>query len=195
MSTKLCQLQQLICFLSGPTVLWNLIWIVFEWNFKNIKNDRHIFIMMSWLFWPPKMNKKNMWRNANQDKVGLAYCKYRWEASDNCEMSRTAGIFQCPTWISAEEIFISWLTLLAFTRYLNTVGSLKDWTNRSVWSKTTLITGGVGGERVNPPSWKTGKFFLRSLTLSEPIYRNFQSNEAKWRNFKLKDYTIPLFME
>ena len=174
MSTKLCQLQQLICFLSGPTVLWNLIWIVFEWNFKNIKNDRHIFIMMSWLFWPPKMNKKNMWRNANQDKVGLAYCKYRWEASDNCEMSRTAGIFQCPTWISAEEIFISWLTLLAFTRYLNTVGSLKDWTNRSVWSKTTLITGGVGGAGADTPTCKTSTPLLRSLALSSvPIYRNF----------------------
>ena len=58
-----------------------------------------------------------------------------------------------------------------------------------------LITGGVGGTWVNSPSCKMATFFSRSLALSLLIYRNFQSNEAKWRNFKLKDYTIPLFME
>ena len=35
---------------------------------------------------------------------------------------------------------------------------LKDWTNLSVWGKTTLITGGVGGAEVDPPSWKIGGF-------------------------------------
>ena len=125
---------------GGKLLLWwstvfLLIYIIF------------CFVYHMWLFGHPSWTKKKLvWRNANQDKMGLAYCKYGWEVSDNCEMSRTAGIFQCPTWISAEEIFISWLTLLAFTHYLNTVGSLKDWTNRSVWSKTTLITGGVGGK-------------------------------------------------
>ena len=55
----------------------------------------------------------------------------------------------------------------------------------SVWSKTTLITGSVGGTGVDPPSCKTSTFFLRSLALSVPIYRNFQSNGGKWPRFKL----------
>ena len=40
-----------------------------------------------------------------------------------------------------------------------TARELKDWTNRSVWSKTNLISGGVGGAGVDPPSWKMGTFF------------------------------------
>ena len=55
----------------------------------------------------------------------------------------------------------------------------------SVWSKTTLITGGVGGTGVNPPSCKMGTFFLGSLALNVPIYRNFQSNGANLWSFKL----------
>ena len=34
----------------------------------------------------------------------------------------------------------------------HTVGLLKDSTNRYVSNKTTLITGGVGGAGVDPPS-------------------------------------------
>ena len=49
-------------------------------------------------------------------------------------------------------------------------------TNHSVWSKITLITSSVGEAGVDPPSCKTGTFFLRSLALNVPIYRNFQSN-------------------
>ena len=45
-----------------------------------------------------------------------------------------------------------------------------------LWSKTTLITGGVGRTVVSPPSWKIDTFFLMSLALSLPIYRHFQSN-------------------
>ena len=47
-----------------------------------------------------------------------------------------------------------------FRNILHKVGSLKDWRNRSVWSKTTLISGGVGGAGVDPPSWKTNVFFV-----------------------------------
>ena len=53
------------------------------------------------------------------------------------------------------------------------------------WSKTTLNTGCVSGTWVDPTSCKMGSFFLRSLALSVPIYRNFQSNGAKWRSLKL----------
>ena len=52
-------------------------------------------------------------------------------------------------------------------------------------SKTTLITRGVGGANVDPPSWKMNTFFLGSLTLSVSFYGNFQSNGANWRSFKL----------
>ena len=45
----------------------------------------------------------------------------------------------------------------------------KNYTICSVWSKTTLITGDMGGAGVDPPSCKTGTFFLRSLALSVPI--------------------------
>ena len=75
------------------------------------------------------------------------------------------------------------------------MGELKDLTNRSVWSKTTLIPCSVGGAGVDPPCCNTGQFFIRSLALNVPIYRNFQSNGAKWQSLKLwtKNYTIPYF--
>ena len=69
--------------------------------------------------------------------------------------------------------------------YLHTVEELKDWTKRSIWSKTTLITRGVGGAGVDPPSWKMDTFFLGSLALSVSIYRNLQSNRANWPSLKL----------
>ena len=62
------------------------------------------------------------------------------------------------------------------TAKIHTVEELKDWTKRSVWSKTTLITSGVGVAGVDPPSCKMDTFFLVSLALSLPIYRHFQSN-------------------
>ena len=55
----------------------------------------------------------------------------------------------------------------------------------SVWNKTGLIAGCVGGSWANPPFCKMNTFFLRSLALSVPICGNFQSNGAKWRSLKL----------
>ena len=55
-----------------------------------------------------------------------------------------------------------------------TVGELKDWTKRNLWSKTTLNTGGMGGAGVDPPTCKMGTFFLMSLTLTVPSLNNFQ---------------------
>ena len=67
---------------------------------------------------------------------------------------------------------------------LCTVGEKKDSTKRYLWSKTILTTGSVGGPGVDPPPRKMNTFFLRSLALSVPIYRHFQSNGANWRGFK-----------
>ena len=72
----------------------------------------------------------------------------------------------------------------------HTVGEKKDSTKRYLWSKTTLITVGVGWAWVDPPSWKTDIFFLRSLALSVPISRNFQSNGGKfYPKFETSLYT------
>ena len=78
------------------------------------------------------------------------------------------------------------LKMSIVTRLLHyAVGELKDWTKRNLWSKTTLVTSSVCGAWVAPPFWKIVIFFLRSLVLSMPIYRNFQSNRSKWRSLKL----------
>ena len=45
-------------------------------------------------------------------------------------------------------------------RKKHTVGELKDWTKRHLWSKTTLISSSVSGGRVNPPFCKMVAFFL-----------------------------------
>ena len=44
--------------------------------------------------------------------------------------------------------------------FTHTVGEKKDSTKRYLWSKTTLITGNVGGACVDSPSSKTDTFFL-----------------------------------
>ena len=60
-------------------------------------------------------------------------------------------------------------------------------------STTTLITSCVVGTGVNPPYCKMDRFFLRSLALSIPIYRNFQSNGVKWRSIKLRIKKVMLY--
>ena len=54
------------------------------------------------------------------------------------------------------------------------------------WSKTTLIASSEVGAELDPLPCKTDKVFLRSLTLSVPIKRNFQSNGGKWTRLKLR---------
>ena len=73
-----------------------------------------------------------------------------------------------------------WLTFLTLTCKEYTLKEIKDYTIRSpcLWSKTTLIPGDVGGTGVDPPTCKTGTFYLRSLALCVLIFRNFQSNGA-----------------
>ena len=66
------------------------------------------------------------------------------------------------------------------------------------WSKTTLIASSVSGAGVNPPFSKMSTFFLRSLALSVPIRRNFQSNEVKWKSLKPWTnffYIIPYYIK
>ena len=69
-----------------------------------------------------------------------------------------------------------------------TVGELNDLTNRSIWSKTTLYllqAVWVGQGWILPLEKQVCTFFLRSLALRVPIYKNFQSNGAKWRSQNL----------
>ena len=48
------------------------------------------------------------------------------------------------------------------------------WPHGSVWGKTTLNTGSVGGAGVDPQTGKMGLSFLMSLALRIPILNNFQ---------------------
>ena len=57
----------------------------------------------------------------------------------------------------------------------------------SLCYKTTLITGGVGGTGVGPPTFKLGTFLLWPLALSLPIYSNFQVNGAYGETLKPPD--------
>ena len=94
--------------------------------------------------------------------------------------------FQQPQTVDeAEEANIEELQLEFLRLQLGTVGFQKSLRIASVRSKTTLITGCVCGKWVDPPFCKMDTFFLRSLALSVPICRNFQSNGAKWRSLKL----------
>ena len=69
---------------------------------------------------------------------------------------------------------------------LITVSGHKSWSAAIVWSKTTLITGDVGGEGVDPPKCKMGGTFLQNpLALSVPIISNFQLNGASAESLKL----------
>ena len=88
---------------------------------------------------------------------------------------------------SETTIFNLWLEpyYIPFRKSIHTVGELKDWTKCNLWSKTTLIASSVSGVGVNTPFCKMSTFFHRSLALSVPIYRNFQSNGGKWRSHKL----------
>ena len=61
----------------------------------------------------------------------------------------------------------------------------------TVWSKTDLNTGGVGGTGVDPQTWKMGISFLMSLVLRMPIFNNFQWNGALGETLKQK---LPLFI-
>ena len=54
----------------------------------------------------------------------------------------------------------------------------------SVLSKTTLHTGSVGGAGASQSACKMGTFFIRFLTLTAPILKNFQSNGASWQTLK-----------
>ena len=69
--------------------------------------------------------------------------------------------------------------LISTIHYIPTVVEICLHTKASVWSKTSLNTGGVGGAETDPFTCKMGTFFLRSLTLIEPIFNNFQINGAK----------------
>ena len=62
-------------------------------------------------------------------------------------------------------------------------------TKASVWSKTSLNTGGVGRAVAAPPTSKSGKFLSWPLALSKPIYSNFQINGASEETF-LENYNF-----
>ena len=86
-----------------------------------------------------------------------------------------------------KSILVNNLNLVSVRIPLLDIYTVKDENLCSIacfWSKTTLIPSSVSGAGVNPPFSKVSTFFLRSLALSVPIRRNFQSNGVKWQSFK-----------
>ena len=79
-----------------------------------------------------------------------------------------------------------------------TVSGHKSLSTASVWSKTTLIIGGVGGAGIDSPSWKTFKFFLMPLALSVPIFnkKSYQTRAMEtfkiWPNFECFHSSCPM---
>ena len=53
---------------------------------------------------------------------------------------------------------------------LHTVLDKSPCTIQSVWSQTTLSTGGMGGSGADPPSCKVGTFCPKTMALSVPIF-------------------------
>ena len=54
----------------------------------------------------------------------------------------------------------------------------KDSTKCYFWTKNTLIRGGVGETVIDPPTWKTDIFFLRSLAALYYITKSFSKFET-----------------
>ena len=86
-----------------------------------------------------------------------------------------------------------------FLIYLCTLRTKILSANVSIWTMEQnylnySFTGNVGGEVAGQPTYKMGTFFIKSLTLTETIFKNFQSNGAstfcyyKSGNFCLRVY-------
>ena len=74
--------------------------------------------------------------------------------------------------------FVNSVSQLLSGMLYTTVGFHKSLRGPSVWSKTTLIKGHVGGAGACPPTCKMGTFFHIPLALTMPINNNFQLNGA-----------------
>ena len=93
--------------------------------------------------------------------VGL---KKLFQNSDHSNFKTLNGLITLLSYFSTHLNFHTFWDSIWYT-----VGELKDWTKRNLWSKTTLNTGGMGGARVDPPTCKMGTFFLMSQTLTELV--------------------------
>ena len=103
--------------------------------------------------------------------------KQAWKSFSNCDLAKIC-------WYIAHLLLI----------YCTYSWGIKGFdTPKDHSSKTTLITSCVVWTGVNPPYCKMDRFFLRSLALSIPIYRNFQSNGVKWRSIKLRMKKVMLY--
>ena len=66
-----------------------------------------------------------------------------------------------------------------------TVGCKSVGSHASVWGKTNLIAGSVGGAGTGPPTCEMGTFFHIPLALTMPTSNNFQLNGALGETPKL----------
>ena len=80
----------------------------------------------------------------------------------------------------SEKVFIiSFNFAKAYLLILHSFVEISLHMKASVWSKTNLKSGGVGGAGADPPTYEMRIFFHMSLKLTEPSFNNFQLNGAK----------------
>ena len=90
-------------------------------------------------------------------------------------------VLRVEVWLAIlAALIVTALMLWFLDRYTFTVEGKKIEQNALLWSKTILITGSVGKPGVDQPHRKINAFFVRSMALSVPIYRHFQSNGDNW---------------
>ena len=86
----------------------------------------------------------------------------------------------------------SWISSAFYSNwYVHTLRLKSLWPLGSVWGKTTLNTGSVGGAVVDPQTWKMRSSFLMSLIGT--LYTNLQHFPIKWsfrRNSQTKISTF-----
>ena len=115
--------------------------------------------------------RKNCKEQANTANLKSGFILYIW-----FEWNHLMSVVE---WVKQFDVYNKTVLHIHYT-----VGEKKDSTKRYLWSKTILTAGIVGGPGFDPPLRKINSFFHRTLALSVPIYRHFQSNGANWRSSK-----------
>ena len=145
------------------------VFFLFLLSFRTLRPFKSTFGLKSLESWPTHQSIKRLDGRRKQNLTFRSFLKYGLHADDK-QSSQLLNIHSL-----FEYSIYSW--------------GIKGFnTPQSVCSKTTLIASSVSEAGMNPPFCKMGTFFLRSLALSIPIYRNFQSNGGKWRSLKLRNF-------
>ena len=106
-------------------------------------------------------------------QVSVVLGIYSWVNTFLWKLNVHTEIIRC-----SEKVFIISFNIAKAYLLLHTVVEIRLHMKASVWSKTSLKSGCVGGEGADFPTYKMRTFFLISLKLTEPSINNFQLNGA-----------------